>query len=60
MGAGIADLPQGSLQASFGFETIVSPSQFIPATPFGPGVRAQPCDENGKVAKPVGERLPLA
>ncbi|WIA20772.1 hypothetical protein OEZ85_005135 [Tetradesmus obliquus] len=52
--AGVADLPQGSLAASFGFQALPSPALFSPAQPFGPGMTAQECDENGNVKNPVG------
>ncbi|WIA41057.1 hypothetical protein OEZ86_004693 [Tetradesmus obliquus] len=51
--AAVADLPQGSLAASFGFQTLPSPALFSPAEPFGPGLTAQECDENGNVKNPV-------
>jgi hypothetical protein len=55
MRSGVADLPQGSLPASFGFQTLPSLVFLRPGTPFGPGITAQACDESGNVLNPIGE-----
>jgi hypothetical protein len=55
MKSGVADLPQGALPASFGFQTLPSPVLFKPDTPYGPGITAQACDEFGNVINPIGE-----
>jgi hypothetical protein len=55
MKSGVADLPQGSLPASFGFQTLPSPVLFKPDEPYGPGITAQASDEIGNVINLIGE-----
>jgi hypothetical protein len=51
----IADKPEGSLPSNIGFLLIASPALLVPGQPFGPGITAQACDENGNVINPIGE-----
>jgi hypothetical protein len=52
--AAIADQPVGSLPPNIGFLLIASPALLVPAVPFGPGLTAQACDENGNILNPIG------
>jgi hypothetical protein len=53
--AAIADQPVGQLPPNIGFLLIASPVLLIPAQPFGPGLTAKACDENGNILNPIGE-----
>jgi hypothetical protein len=53
--AKIADQPEGSLPPNVGFPLIASPALLVPGQPFGPGLTAQACDEDGNVINPIGE-----
>lgn len=53
--AAIADQPKGQLPPNIGFLLIASPALLVPTLPFGPGLTAQACDEDGNILNPIGE-----
>ncbi|WIA29795.1 hypothetical protein OEZ86_012268 [Tetradesmus obliquus] len=51
--AAIADQPKGQLPPNIGFLLIASPALLVPTLPFGPGLTAQACDEDGNILNPI-------